>query len=188
MQDAPKAVWSILYDSVAFFPSLKHNFIAYRSSSRPHWIFEIHQLWQLGFSRVYSNSCCSCLFEAEIIKTGQSSPKMYSNNILNYQESKTILNACTKKKKSGNLLKAPRILMLQIFLKNAFISSLLSLPGKNLDLFFLLGSRVYFLWFRISSSIEVFAQILWYFLWTLLDWFLRWCKILDLVLINFGLI
>ena len=38
MQDGPKAVWSIPYVSVAFFPSLKHNFIAYRSSkvsSRP---------------------------------------------------------------------------------------------------------------------------------------------------------
>ena len=33
MQDAPKAVWSISYVSVAaFFPSLKQNFIAYRSS------------------------------------------------------------------------------------------------------------------------------------------------------------
>ena len=31
---------------------------------------------------------------------------MYSNKILNFQESTTILNACTKK--SGNLLKAPR--------------------------------------------------------------------------------
>ena len=31
MQDAPKAVWSIPYSSVAFFPSLKQNFIAYRS-------------------------------------------------------------------------------------------------------------------------------------------------------------
>ena len=47
MQDAPKAVWSILYVSVAFSPSSKHNFIAYRSSkvsSRPDYIFEIHQL------------------------------------------------------------------------------------------------------------------------------------------------
>ena len=48
MQDAPKAVWSIPYISVAsFFPSLKQNFIAYRSSkmsSHPDWIFEIHQL------------------------------------------------------------------------------------------------------------------------------------------------
>ena len=48
MQDGPKAVWSILYVSVAFFPSLKQNFIAYRSSSRLDCIFEIHQLWQSG--------------------------------------------------------------------------------------------------------------------------------------------
>ena len=53
MQDARKAAWSIPYVSVSFFPSLKHNFIAYRSSSRPDYIFEIHQLWQSGFSRVY---------------------------------------------------------------------------------------------------------------------------------------
>ena len=68
-------------------------------------IFEIHQPWQSGFSRVYSNCCCSCSFEAEIITIGQSSHKIYSNNILNSQESPTILNACTKK--SGKLLKAP---------------------------------------------------------------------------------
>ena len=83
MQDAPKAVWSIPYVSVAFFPSLKQNFIAYRSSkvsSRPDCTFEIHQLWQSGFSRVYSNSWCSCSFELEIIKIGQSSHNMYSNN------------------------------------------------------------------------------------------------------------
>ena len=82
-----------------FFPSLKQNFIVYRSSkvsSRPDCIFEINQQWQSGFSRVYSNSCCSCSFEREIIKIGQSSHKMYSNNILNFQESTTILNACTK--------------------------------------------------------------------------------------------
>ena len=82
------------------FPSLKQNFIAYHSykvSSRPDCIFKIHQQWQSGFSRVYSNPCCSCSFECEIIKIGQSSHKMYSNNILNFQESTTILNACTKK-------------------------------------------------------------------------------------------
>ena len=47
MQDAPKAVWSILYVSEAFFPSLWQNFIAYRSSkvsSHADRIFEIHQL------------------------------------------------------------------------------------------------------------------------------------------------
>ena len=46
MQDAPKAVWRILYVSVAFFPSLKQTFIAYRSpkvSLCPDCIFEIHQ-------------------------------------------------------------------------------------------------------------------------------------------------
>ena len=42
MQDAPKAVWRIPYVSVAFFSSLKHNFIAYRSSKVLDWIFEIH--------------------------------------------------------------------------------------------------------------------------------------------------
>ena len=77
---------SIPYVSVAFFPSLKQNFIAYRSSSRPDCIFEIHLLWQSGLCRVYSNYCCCCSFEPEIIKIGQSSHKMYSNNIVNFQE------------------------------------------------------------------------------------------------------
>ena len=104
MQDAPKAVWSIPYVSVAaFLPSLKHNFIAYRSSSLPDCIFEIHHLWQSSFSRVHSNCFCSCSFGPEIIEIGQPSHKMYNNNI---QESTTILNACTKK--SGNLLNDPR--------------------------------------------------------------------------------
>ena len=87
---------------MAFFPSLKQNFIAYRSSevsSRPDCIFEIHQLWQSGFSRVYSNCCSSCSFEAKIINIGQSSHKKYSNNILNFQESMIILNVCTRKVK-----------------------------------------------------------------------------------------
>ena len=84
------------FHCMAFFPSLKQNFIAYRSSSHPDCIFEIHQLWQSGLIRVYSNCCCSCSFEPEIIKIGQSSHKMYSNNILNFRESTTILNTCTK--------------------------------------------------------------------------------------------
>ena len=82
------------------FLILKQNFIAYHSSkvsSNPDCIFEIHQLWQSGFSRMYSNPCCSCSFEAEIIKIGQSIHKMYSNNILNFQESTTILNGHMKK-------------------------------------------------------------------------------------------
>ena len=93
------------------FSSLKQNFIAYRSSkvsSRPDWILKIHQLCQSGFSKVYSNCFRSCWFEREIIKIGQSSHKMYSNNIVNFQESTPILDAYTKKK-SGNSLKAPHI-------------------------------------------------------------------------------
>ena len=94
-----------------FPPSLKQNFKAYCSCKlfwRPDCIFEIHQLWQSGFSRVYSNSCCSCSFEPEIIKIGQSSHKMYSNNIQNFQEYDNF--KCLYKKKSGTLLYAPRIL------------------------------------------------------------------------------
>ena len=42
MLDGPKAVWSIPYVSVAFLPSLKPNFIAYRSSKVSGCIIEIH--------------------------------------------------------------------------------------------------------------------------------------------------
>ena len=79
MQVGRKAVWRIPYVSVAVFPSLKHNFIAYRSSkgsSSQDCIFENHQQWQSGFSRVYSNCCCNCSFEPEIIKIGESSHKV----------------------------------------------------------------------------------------------------------------
>ena len=92
---------SSLKHSISFcgiFLSLNQNFIAYRSFKVSDCIFENHQLSQSGFSRVYSNCCCSCSFEPEIIKIGQSSDKMYSNNILNSQESTPILNACIKKK------------------------------------------------------------------------------------------
>ena len=92
------------------FSNSKQTFIAYLSSKvywRPDCIFEIHQLWQSVFSRVYSNSCCSYSLEPEMIKISQSSHKMYSNNIVNFKECTTIWNACTKK--YGNLLKAPRI-------------------------------------------------------------------------------
>ena len=102
MQDGPKADWSIPYISVAFFPSLKQNFIAYRSSKVSDWIFKILQLWQSGFSRVYSNCCCSCSFEPEIIKISQSSHKMYSNFSRVYENFK-----CLYKKMSENLWKAP---------------------------------------------------------------------------------
>ena len=99
MLNSCKMVKISLKHSIRFcgiFPSIKQNFIAYRSSkvsSRPDCIFKIHQLWQSGFSRVYSNSCCSYSFEPKIIKIDQSSHKIYRNNILNFQESMTILNA-----------------------------------------------------------------------------------------------
>ena len=44
-QDGRKAVWRIPYVSVAFFPSLKQNCIAYCSSKVSNCIFEIHHLW-----------------------------------------------------------------------------------------------------------------------------------------------
>ena len=54
MKDGPKAVLSIPFVSIALYPSLKQNVIAYHSSkvsTRPDYIFEIHLLWQSGFSR-----------------------------------------------------------------------------------------------------------------------------------------
>ena len=44
MHDGRKAVWSIPYVSVAFFPSLKHNFIAYRKKK---------QKWSVGVMKLY---------------------------------------------------------------------------------------------------------------------------------------
>ena len=70
---------SSLKDSICFcgiFSKFKQNFIAYSSSSCPDCIFEIHQPWQSGFSRVYSNCCCSCSSEPEIRKIGQLFHKM----------------------------------------------------------------------------------------------------------------
>ena len=124
------------------FPSLKQNFIAYRSSkvsSRPDCIFKIPQLWQWDFSRVYSNCCCSCSFEAEIIKIGQSSPNMYSNNILNFPKSTTILNTSTKK--SGNLLKASRIyiyIYIYIYIVRLYMTVLLYIH-LYISFFFVVG-------------------------------------------------
>ena len=114
------AKWSksSLKHSIRFcgiFSYFKTEFFPYRSfnlSWRPDYIFEIHQLWQSGFSRVYSNWCCSCSFEPGIIKIGPLSHKMYSNKIANFQESTSILNTCIKK--SGNLLNSPRMLFLNL--------------------------------------------------------------------------
>ena len=91
---------SSLKNSIRFcgiFPSLKQDFLANHSSKVSDCVFEIHKLWQSGFSRVYSNCCCSCSFKPEIIKIGQSSYNMYSNNRPNFQETATIVNAHTKK-------------------------------------------------------------------------------------------
>ena len=95
MQDAPKpeVFHTFLWH---FFPNLKHNFTAY-CSKMSDCIFEIPQLWQSGFSRVYSNSCCSCSIEREIIKVRPSSYEMYRNSILIFQVSPSILNAHPKK-------------------------------------------------------------------------------------------
>ena len=56
---------SIRFCGIIFF-KFKTEFFAYRSSKVSDCIFEIHQLWQTGVSRVYSNYCCSCWFEPEI--------------------------------------------------------------------------------------------------------------------------
>ena len=133
IQDAPKAVWSIPYVSVAFLSKYETEFY-FISSSRPECIFKIYQLWQSGFSRVYSNCCCSCSFEPEIIKISQSSHTMYSNNIVNFQESATISNGCTKM--SGNLFNAPRTYIhtyafgwyIEIFTKLSFSWIILDSP------------------------------------------------------------
>ena len=66
------ARWSknSLKHSIGFygiFSKFKTEFYCLSSSKVSDCIFEIHQLWQSGFSRVYSNSCCSCSFEPQII-------------------------------------------------------------------------------------------------------------------------
>ena len=71
------------------------------------WSKSSLKLWQPGFSGVYSNCCCSCSFEPEIRKNSLSSHNIYSNNILNFQESTPSLNAHIKKK-SGKLSYALR--------------------------------------------------------------------------------
>ena len=109
MQDAPKAVWSIPYIFVAFFQSLEYSFMAYRSSkvsSRPDCIFEIHQLSQSGFSRVYSNCWCSFSFEPEIIKLVSHRIRCIAITYWIFKSLRQFLMPVQKK--SGNLLKAPR--------------------------------------------------------------------------------
>ena len=79
MHDGRKAVWSIPYVSVAsFFPSLKQNFIAYRSSKV--------QIAFLKFTNCNNQALVGCIPIAAVAvhlnlkswKIGQSSYKMYS--------------------------------------------------------------------------------------------------------------
>ena len=77
MQDGPKVVWSILYVSVAFFPSLKQNFIAYRSSKVSDCILKFTNCNNHGLVGCIPIAAVAVSFEAEIIKIGQSSHKMY---------------------------------------------------------------------------------------------------------------
>ena len=84
------------WHTISLAPRILISYRSFKVSSRPDYLFEIPQLWQSDFSRVYSNCCCSCWFEREVIKISLASHKMYSNKILNFQESRTILNACTK--------------------------------------------------------------------------------------------
>ena len=82
---------------MAFFPNFKQNFIAYRSSKVQIAFLKFTSGDNQGLIGCIPIPTVSCSFEAEITKIGQSSHKMYSNNIVNFQESTTILNACTKK-------------------------------------------------------------------------------------------
>ena len=95
MQDCPKAVGIIPYVSLAFFPSLKQKFLHRILLNCPH--VQIAFLKFTVYSRVCSNSYCSCSFELRIFKIRQASHTIYSNKILDFQESITILNASTKK-------------------------------------------------------------------------------------------
>ena len=61
--------WSLGHSSrssfhrMAFFPSLKQNFIAYPSSKVKIAFSKFTSCDTSGFSRVYSNCCCSCSFK-----------------------------------------------------------------------------------------------------------------------------
>ena len=125
-------------------------------SWRPDCIFEIHQLWQSDFSRVYSNSCCSCSFEPEIIKTGRSSHKMYSKNILNFEY--------LYKKVCGNLLKAPRIYHFFVWsnFNLLYNSYWITIPTQSC-LVFLLYYFAAFAYYVINCSFIIIIIIIWDF-------------------------
>ena len=64
-------------------------------------------------SRVYSNCCCSCSFAPEIIKIGLSCHNMYSNNIVNFQESYTNFKCLYKKLIEGITYIKPSVYCIQ---------------------------------------------------------------------------
>ena len=75
MQDGRKSSLKLSIRSVAFFSSLRQRILllnrSSKVSSRPDYILKFTSC-DIRFSRVYSKSCCSCSFEREIIKIGQS--------------------------------------------------------------------------------------------------------------------
>ena len=98
MHDAPKAVWSIPYVSVIFFQVWNIILLHIVLLKCPPV-----QIAFLKFTSYDNQAFVGCIpiaavafFEAEIIKICRSSHKMYSNNIVNFQESTTILNVYTK--------------------------------------------------------------------------------------------
>ena len=76
---------------------------------------------------------------------------MYSNNILNSQESTPILNACTKK--SGNLLNAPRISVFTFFQFYSVVSR-----DSKVDNF---AGFLFFFFLLIIISSGLLAEIRW---------------------------
>ena len=92
MQNGRKAVWSLPYVSVEFFKTVLLHIVLLKC---PHV-----QIAFLKFPSCDNQALVGCIpiaAKPEIIKIGQSSHKMYSNNIVNFQESTTILNVHTKK-------------------------------------------------------------------------------------------
>ena len=123
---------------------------------------------------MYSNCCCSCSFEPEIIKIGQSSQKMDSNNIVNFYESTTIINACTKK--FGNLLNAPRILKYYLIPIPGSIPSIYVMLLLEINIFENITNLISFhfqpgFW-KVKDTVLIFVLR---FVLIILGWFKTFC-------------
>ena len=79
----------------------------------------------------------------------QSSHKMYSNNIVNFQESMAIINACTKK--SGNLLHVQRMSCVSVNLEKIRNKKKLVLLLRSLSSY-VTGSFCVVIFYGISTS------------------------------------